>query len=157
MTEIIKRTTTMFLLLFFLLFLYIFGNNTSFIFFISLISIYSFYEWISISSKQIIFLPIFVILNSVLYYFNVLDTYYLSITALFFWSILIYSMILLRNQLKMFIRKYYMIIGRFIFSSFFLILTNMYPYDNSLKSDSNLIDNKLYFLFFIMKSSKLLQ
>ena len=155
MTEIIKRTTTMFLLLFFLLFLYIFGNNTSFIFFISLISIYSFYEWISISSKQIIFLPIFVILNSVLYYFNVLDTYYLSITALFFWSILIYSMILLRNQLKMFIRKYYMIIGLFIFSSFFLILTNMYPYDNSLKSDSNLIDNKLYFLFFIMLISSI--
>ena len=84
MTEIVKRSITIFLLFFFLSFLYLFGNNTAFIFFISVVSIYSLYEWTSISSKHIVFLPIFIILNSVLYYFDFVNTYYLSIITLFF-------------------------------------------------------------------------
>tara|TARA_S200000501_G_C20732278_1_gene703376 strand:- start:245 stop:784 length:540 start_codon:yes stop_codon:yes gene_type:complete len=64
-------------------------------------------------------------------------------------------MILLNNQLKIFVKKYYMIIGMFIFSSFFLLLTNMYPYDVALSSDSHLIDNKNYLLFFIILISSI--
>ena len=155
MTEIVKRSITIFLLFFFLSFLYLFGNNTAFIFFISVVSIYSFYEWTSISSKHIAFLPTFIILNSVLYYFDFVNTYYLSIITLLVWVILIYSMILLSNQLKIFIRKYYMIIGLYIFSSFFLILINMYPHDVTMTSHSYLIDNKHYFLFIIILISSI--
>ena len=155
MTEIVKRSFTVFLLFFFLSFLYLFGNNTAFIFFISVVSIYSLYEWTSISSKHIVFLPIFIILNSVLYYFDFVNTYYLSIITLLVWVILIYSMILLSNQLKIFIRKYYMIIGLYIFSSFFLILINMYPHDVTMTSHSYLIDNKHYFLFIIILISSI--
>ena len=155
MNEIAKRTFTMFNLFFFLSFLYLFGNNTLLILFISVVSIYSLYEWMSISSSHVIFLPIFVILNSILYYFEFVNTYYLSIITLLVWVILIYSMIYLRNQLKTFIRKYYMIIGLFIFSSFFLILINLYPYDVAMTSHSNLIDNKHYFLFFIILISSI--
>ena len=155
MTEIVKRTITVFFLFFFLSFLYLFGNNTAFIFFISVVSIYSFYEWMSISSKDIVFLPTFIILNSVLYYFDFVNTYYLSIITLLVWVILIYSMILLSDQLKMFIRKYYMIIGLYIFSSFFLILINMYPHDVTMTSHSYLIDNKHYFLFIIILISSI--
>ena len=155
MTEIVKRTITVFLLFFFLSFLYLFGNNTAFIFFISVVSIYSLYEWMSISSKHIVFLPAFIILNSVLYYLDFVNTYYLSIITLLVWVILIYSMILLSNQLKIFIRKYYMIIGLYIFSSFFLILINMYPHDVTITSHSYLIDNKHYFLFIIILISSI--
>ena len=155
MTEIVKRTFTVFLLFFFLSLLYLFGNNTAFIFFISILSIYSLYEWTLISSGHIVFLPIFIILNSILYYYDFVNTYYLSIVTLSVWTALIYSMILLSNQLKTFIRKYYMIIGLFIFSSFFLILINMYPHDVTMTSDSNLIDNKHYFLFFIILISSI--
>ena len=140
MTEIVKRTITILLLFFLLSFLYIFGDNTAFILFISLVSIYSLYEWTSISSKHIVFLPTFIILNSLLYYFDIINTYYLSIITLLVWVILIYSMILLSNQLKIFIRKYYMIIGLYIFSSFFLILINMYPHDVTITSYGYLID-----------------
>ena len=155
MTEIIKRTLTAFLLFSFLSFLYLFGNNITFIFFISIVSIYSFYEWISIPSKSIIFLPTFVILNYILYYSNFVNTFYLAIFTLLIWVILIFAMILLNNQLKMLIRKYYVIIGMFIFSSFFLLLTNMHPYDVTLLSDSHLIDNKKYLLFFIILISSI--
>ena len=155
MNEIIKRTLTAFLLFSFLSFLYLFGNNITFIFFISIVSIYSFYEWISIPSKSIIFLPTFVILNYILYYSNFVNTFYLAIFTLLIWVILIFAMILLNNQLKMLIRKYYVIIGMFIFSSFFLLLTNMHPYDVTLLSDSHLIDNKKYLLFFIILISSI--
>ncbi len=155
MNEIIKRTLTAFLLFSFLSFLYFYGNNSAFIIFISIVSIYSFYEWISITSKHIILLPIFVILNSILYYFDIFNIYYLSIITLLIWVILLSSMILLNNQLKIFVKKYYMIIGMFIFSSFFLLLTNMYPYDVALSSDSHLIDNKNYLLFFIILISSI--
>ena len=155
MNEIIKRTLTAFLLFSFLSLLYFYGNNSTFIIFISIVSIYSFYEWISITSKHIVFLPVFVILNSILYYFDFVNTYYLSIITLLIWVILISSMILLNNQLKIFIKKYYMITGMFIFSSFFLLLTNMYPYDVALSSDSHLIDNKNYLLFFIILISSI--
>ena len=155
MTEIGKRTLTTFLLLSFLSFLYIFGNNTTFIAFISIISIYSFYEWTSISSKHIIFLPIFIILNLTLYYIDFINAYYLSIATSLVWLILIYSMIFLSDHLKIFIRKYFILIGLFIFSSFFLLLINMYPYDVTLESDNNLVDNKHYFLFFIILISSI--
>ena len=150
MTESIKRTLTMFLLFFFLSLLYLFGNNTAFIFFISIVSIVSLYEWILISSKHIAFLPAFVISNSLLYYSDFVNIYYLSIVTLLVWTILIYSMILLTTQLKIFIRKYYMIIGLFIFSSFFLLSVNMYPHDVAMTSDRNLVNNKHYILFFII-------
>ena len=119
MTETVKRIFTAFFLFSFLSLLYLFGNNTAFILFISIVSIYSLYEWTSITSKHIAYLPAFIILNSLLYYFDFINTYYLSIITLLVWAILIYSMILLSNQLKIFIRKYYMIIGLYIFSSFF--------------------------------------
>ena len=155
MTEIVKRTITMLLLFFLLSFLYIFGDNTAFILFISIVSIYSLYEWTSISSKHIVFLPAFIILNSLLYYFDFVNTYYLTIITLLIWLILIYSMIFLSNQLKTFIRKFYMIIGLYIFSSFFLIAINMYPHDVTIVSYSNLIDNKHYFLFIIILISSI--
>ena len=155
MTEIVKRTFTAFILFLFLSFLYLFGNNLAFIIFISIVSIASLYEWTLISSKHIMILPIFVVLNMTLYYYDFVNTYYLSILTLLVWAILIYSMMLLSNQLKTFIRKYYTIIGLFIFSSFFLLLMNMYPHDVTMRSNDYLIDNKHYFLFFIILISSI--
>ena len=48
-----------------------------------------------------------------------------------------------------------MIIGLYIFSSFFLILINMYPHDVTMTSHSYLIDNKHYFLFIIILISSI--
>ena len=155
MTETVKRTFTAFLLFSFLLFLYLFGNNAAFILFISIVSIYSFYEWTSIPSKHIAYIPAFIILNSLLYYLDFINTYYLSIITLLVWVILIYSMIMLSNQLKIFIRKYYMIIGLYIFSSFFLISINMYPHDVTMTPHGYLIDNKHYFLFIVVLISSI--
>lgn len=155
MTEIVKRTLTACLLFFSLSFLYLFGNNLAFIIFFSMVSIISFYEWTLISSKHIIALPIFIFLNLTLYYFDFVNIYYLSIITLLVWIILIYSMLSLSNQLKIFIRKYYVILGLFIFSSSFLLLINMYPHDVTMASDGNLIDNKHYFLFFIILISSI--
>ena len=155
MTEIAKRTLTTIFLFFFLSFLYLFGNNIALIFFISIVSIYSFYEWMLISSKHTVFLPIFFALNFLLYYFDIINTYYLSIITLLVWVILIYSIILLSNQMKVFIRKYHMIIGFFIFSSFFLLLINLHPHDTTITSDGTLVDNKNYFLFFIILISSI--
>lgn len=150
MTELVKRTFTTFLLFFLLSCLYVYGNDTVFILFFSIVAIYSFHEWLSISSKHIIFLPIFIILNSLFYYFNFINPYYLSIISLLVWIILIYSMIFFGKELKTFIRKYFVIIGLFMFSSFFLLLINMYPYDVTFSPAANLNDNKHYFLFLVI-------
>ena len=144
MIDFVKRTTTIFLLLISLSLLYIYANNTTFIIFIYILSIYSFYEWNSITSKHIFFLPLFTVVISLVHYFDFINIYYLSVVILFVWIILLYSMIFISNKLKTFMRENSTIIGLLIFSSFFLLLINMYPYKVTLESDNNLIDNKHY-------------
>tara|TARA_Y200000002_G_scaffold11771_1_gene9649 strand:+ start:3186 stop:3725 length:540 start_codon:yes stop_codon:yes gene_type:complete len=58
-------------------------------------------------------------------------------------------MIFFSTQLKEFIKKYFITLGLFIFSSFFLISMNMYPYDVTMLYDNSLIDNKHYILLLI--------
>ncbi len=149
MIDFVKRTTTIFLLLISLSLLYIHANNTTFIIFIYILSIYSFYEWNSITSKHIFFLPLFTVVISLVHYFDFINIYYLSVVILFVWIILLYSMIFISNKLKTFMRENSTIIGLLIFSSFFLLLINMYPYKVTLESDNNLIDNKHYILLLV--------
>lgn len=155
MTELAKRTFTIFLLLSFLSSLYIFGNNTAFILFIFILSIYSLYEWVTITSNHIAIIPIFTIFCLLLYYFDSINVYYLSIITLFTWIIIIYSMFFLREQFKLFVKKYFIVIGLFIFSSFLFLLLNMYPYDVAIKHNNNILDNKHYFLFLITLTSSI--
>ena len=149
MIDFVKRTTTIFLLFISLLVLYIYASNTGLIIFIYILSIYSFYEWNSITSKHIFFLPLFTAVISLFYYLDFINIYYLSIIILFVWIILLFSMLFISNEFKIFIRKNSTIIGYLIFSSFFLLLINMYPYKITIGSENNLIDNKHYFLFLI--------
>ena len=149
MNETVKRTITLFLLFFFLAFLYVYGNNIAFLSFIYILSIFSFYEWISIGSKHIALLPIFIILISLFHYINVINIFYLSILTLIVWIILIYSMIVISDKVKIFLKKNFTSIGFFIFTSFFLILINMFPISNTLHYDNNLVDHKLYILFLV--------
>tara|TARA_B100001564_G_scaffold343403_1_gene339931 strand:+ start:2353 stop:2892 length:540 start_codon:yes stop_codon:yes gene_type:complete len=64
-------------------------------------------------------------------------------------------MIFNREKLQLFIKKYFIVIGLFILLPFSLLLINMYPYSNTLTSNSNLVDNKHYFLFLILLISSI--
>ena len=155
MTELLRRSLTVFLLFTLLSFLYVYGNNFIFISLIYIVSILSFYEWNTINHNRYVYFFLFVFMLTFLDYTHAINIYYLALVNLLGWIILIYLMIFNREKLQLFIKKYFIVIGLFILLPFSLLLTNMYPYSNTLTSNSNLVDNKHYFLFLILLISSI--
>lgn len=149
MNELIKRTFTILLLFSLLALLFIHGNNAAFYLTIYIISILSFYEWTRINTKNNIPVILFIISMPLFFYLNIINIFYLSLVMLIGWSILIYGMIWIRNNIKVFIKKNFITIGFFIFTSFFLLLINIYSQKSSSPYNNNFTDTKYYFLFLI--------
>ena len=150
MSETSMRFITILGIILFVGTIFIFGNYFSFIISIFLISTYAFYEWITITSKSKLHLLLFLILISLIYYSPYIDIMILSYTSLAIWIVFIGIMLFNVNFLKYLIRRESILIGLFIFTSFFCILTNFFLDDNSVSEDMSLIDSKYYLLFFIM-------
>ncbi len=154
MTELNKRTLTIVLLFSLFALLFTYGNNEAFYLTIYILSIFSFYEWTHINSKNNISVMLFFIIAMPLFFYLFINIFYLSLGMLIGWLILICSMIFLRNSTKMFIKKYFITIGFFIFTSFFLILMHMYS-PSALSYNNNLLENKHNFLFLIILISSI--
>ena len=149
MTELSKRIFTIFLILPFLALLFIYGNNTAFYISIYILSIISFYEWTHINSKNNIPVVIFIISMPLLVYLNVINLLFLSLVVLISWVILIYCMILIRDRTREFIKKNFILIGFIIFTSFFLLLIDIYSQANTSSYNNIILHNKYYILFLI--------
>ena len=154
MTELNKRTLTIVLLFSLFALLFTYGNNEAFYLTIYILSIFSFYEWTHINSKNNISVMLLFIIAMPLFFYLFINIFYLSLGMLIGWLILICSMIFLRNSTKMFIKKYFITIGFFIFTSFFLILMHMYS-PSALSYNNNLLENKHNFLFLIILISSI--
>lgn len=154
MTELNKRTLTIVLLFSLFALLFTYGNNEAFYLTIYILSIFSFYEWTHINSKNNIPVMLFFIIAMPLFFYLFINIFYLSLGMLIGWLILICSMIFLRNSTKMFIKKYFITIGFFIFTSFFLILMHMYS-PSALSYNNSLLESKHNFLFLIILISSI--
>jgi len=149
MTEIFKRIATIVILVSLLFLLFIYGTNVSFIVIIYLITILSFYEWLRLTSKPIYYIFPFFLLLILLDYFKTIDIYFLSLLILPLLVILASLTFSNESYLRTKIKQFSITFGIFITVSFFLFLTNFYPYDNTLQSNAKLIDNKHYFIILI--------
>ena len=130
--------------------IFILDNYFSFIITIFIISTYAFYEWISITSKSKLYLLLFLIIISLIYSQPFIDTRTISFVTLGIWIVFIMIMYFNTNLFKYLIRKQSIIIGLFIFSSFFYLLTNFFLDNNLVSNDITIMDSKYYLLFFII-------
>ena len=149
MSELSKRILTILLIFPFLALLFIYGNNTAFYISIYILSIISYYEWTHINSKNNIPVIFFIISMPLLIYLNIINLLYLSLALLIGWIILIYCMILIGDHTKEFIKKNFILIGFIIFTSFFLLLINIYSQANTSSYNNILLHNKYYILLLI--------
>ena len=149
MTELSKRILTILLIFSLLALLFLYGNNTTFYIAIYILSIVSFYEWTQINSRNKIPFVLFTILMPLLFYSNIINGFYLSFAVLIGWVIIIYCMIFLRDYTKVFVKKYFITIGFFVFTSFFFILIDIYSQNNTLTYNNIFIHNKYYILLLI--------
>jgi phosphatidate cytidylyltransferase len=149
MTEFFKRVATIAVLVFILALLFLYGSNTSLVVSIYLVTLLSFHEWLRISSKSKYYIFPFFILIYVLDYNKSID---IGIYSLFFLSLLIIMMYLTFNHesyLREKIKQHSLFYGVILNLSFFLFLTNLFPYDNTLPMKSYIIDNKHYYIILI--------
>ena len=149
MSELSKRLFTLIPVLFLLSILFIYGNNFSLVATIYLISIYSFYEWIKITSKPVFLVFFFIILILSLDYYELINMFYYSIFSLVVWLLLILSMLFFSEHLKNLLKNYSELIGFFIIFSLFIHLINLYPQNVTFQHQNNLINNKYYFIILI--------
>ena len=149
MTEIFKRIATTVILVSLLFVLFAYGTNLSFIVIIYLITVFSFYEWLRLTSKPIYFIFPYFILLILLDYSKTIDIYFLSLLILPLLLILVSLTFSDESYLRTKIKQFSTTFGIFITVSFFLFLTNFYPYDNTLQTNAKLIDNKHYFIILI--------
>ena len=149
MTELYKRIFTILLIFSLLAMLFIYGNDEAFYISIYILSIVSFYEWTQISSKNNMPVIFFTITMPLLVYLDIINILYLSLVVLIGWIIIICCMFIIRDYTKVFIKKYFVIIGFFIFTSFFLLLIHIYSQINTLPYSNILIHNKYYILLLI--------
>jgi phosphatidate cytidylyltransferase len=149
MTELSKRILTILLIFSLLALLFIYGNNIAFYVSIYILSIVSFYEWTHVNSKNNIPVVLFTIVMPLLFYLNIINNFYLSLAVLIGWAIIIYCMILFRDQTKLFIKKYFISIGFIILASFFLLLTHIYSQANTSPFNNILTHNKYFILLLI--------
>ena len=149
MPEFVRRIATIIVLVSILAILFIYGTNTSLVFTIYLVTLLSFSEWLSITSKSKYYIAPFFILLFLTDYIKWVD---ISLFSLIFLILLIIMMYLTFNHqlyLREKIKQYSLFYGVVLNLSFFIFLTNLYPYDNTLGTQSYLIENKHYFIILI--------
>ena len=149
MSEFVKRVTTTAVLISILALLFLYGTNSSVVFAIYFVTLLSFNEWLSITLKSKYYIAPFFLLLCIIDYNKWVD---IGLFSLFFLILLVIMMYLAFNHesyLREKIKQYSLFYGVILNLSFFLFLTNLYPYDNTLGTQSYLIDNKHYFIILI--------
>ena len=149
MTEFYKRVITIIALVSVLLLLFSYGSNTSLEIAIYLVTLLSFHEWLSISSKSKFYIAPFFVLLCLIDYYKWINIGLFSISILFLLAIMMYLTFTHETYLREKIKKHSLMYGVIINLSFFLYLINLYPYDNRLGTQSYLLDNKHYFIILI--------
>ena len=149
MIEFSKRIVTITILISILALLFFYGSNTSLVITIYLVTLLSFHEWLNMTSKSKHYILPFFILLYLLDYSKWVDIGIFSIIFLVFLTVIVYLTFTHESYLRGKIRKYSLFYGVILNSSFFLFLTNLYPYDNTLGTQSYLLDNKHYFIILI--------
>ncbi len=149
MSEFFKRLATITVLVSILALLFLYGSNTSLEIAIYLITLLAFHEWLNISSKSKYYILPFFILLYLIDHNKWIDIALLSILILILFAIMIYLTFNHESYLRDKIKQYSLLYGVIINLSFFLFLINLYPYDNRLGIQSNLIENKHYFIILI--------
>ncbi len=150
MPEYLIRTATGMFMFGLLALLFYFGTNFSFNVTIYIISLVAYLEWLRLTSKSIVFFLPFLVLLIFLNHISVINLTMFSYICMFMWLLLAIYLFYFKRILQNFIKKYSLLIGTLIISSFFILLINLYPSNNTLIIDNDLIDNKLYFLILIL-------
>ena len=149
MTEFSKRVSTSVVLVSILALLFLYGSNTSLVITIYLVTLLSFHEWLTITSKSKYYIIPFFVLLHLTDYNKWIDIGLFSQFLLLLLIIMIYQTFNHESYLREKIKKYSLFYGVILNSSFFLILINLYPYDNTLSTQSYLLENKHYFIILI--------
>ena len=149
MPEFVKRVATIIVLVSILSLLFLYGTNTSLMFTIYLVTLLSFNEWLSITSKSKYYIAPFFALLCLIDYNKWVDIGLFSQLFLMLLIIMMYLTFNHESYLREKIKQYSLFYGVILNLSFFLFLTNLYPYDNTLGTQSNLIENKHYFIILI--------
>ena len=149
MNEFSKRVVTIAVLVSILALLFFYGSNTSLVVAVYLVTLLSFHEWLSITSKPKYYILPFFVLLYLIDYNKWID---IGLFSLFFLVLLIIMMYLTFNHesyLREKIKRHSLFYGVILNASFFLFFTNLYPYDNTLGTQSYLLENKHYFIILI--------
>ncbi len=149
MIEFFRRVATITILVSILALLFLFGSNTSLVITIYLVTLLSFHEWLSITSKPKYYTLPFFILLYLIDYNRWVDIGTFSLIFLALLIITMYQIYTHESYLREKIKQHSLFYGVILNSSFFLFLTNLYPYDNTLGTQSYLLDNKHYFIILI--------
>ena len=149
MTELIKRIITVSIILSLLSLLFIYGTNSLFLIIIYLVTAFSFYEWLRLTSKSIYYMIPFIILLSVVDNYNFIPIDMFIMVFILFIIIMIYLTFYHQQFLRDKIKSYSLLLGTSLTFSLFFFLINLYPIDNTLLRDTSLIDNKHYFIILI--------
>ena len=149
MTELIKRIITVSIILSLLSLLFIYGTNSLFLIIIYLVTAFSFYEWLRLTSKSIYYMIPFIILLSVVDNYNFIPIDMFIMVFILFIIIMIYLTFYHQQFLRDKIKSYSLLLGTSLIFSLFFFLINLYPIDNTLLRDTSLIDNKHYFIILI--------
>ena len=149
MPEFVKRVATIIVLVSILALLFLYGSNTSLVITIYLVTLLSFNEWLSITSKSKYYIIPFFILLCLIDYNRWIDIGFFSLFFLILLVIMMYLTFNHESYLREKIKQYSLFYGGILNLSFFLFLTNLYPYDNTLGTQTYLIENKHYFIILI--------
>ena len=149
MNEFVKRVATITVLVSILALLFLYGSNTSLVVAIYFVTLLSFNEWLSITSKSKYYVAPFFLLLCIMDYNKWVDIGLISLFFLILLLIIMYLAINHESYLREKIKQYSLFYGVILNLSFFLFLTNLYPYDNTLGTQSYLIENKHYFIILI--------
>ena len=149
MTEFLNRVATTAVLVSILALLFLYGSNTALVFTIYLVTLLSFHEWLSITSKSKYYILPFFILLLLLDYNKWIDIGIFSVFFLLLIIIMIYLTFIHELYFREKIKQYSLFYGVILNLPFFLFLTNLYPYDNTLGTQSYLLENKHYFIILI--------
>tara|TARA_B100000123_G_scaffold222644_1_gene171225 strand:- start:4146 stop:4958 length:813 start_codon:yes stop_codon:yes gene_type:complete len=149
MTEFFKRVATIMVLVLILTLLFLYGTNTSLLVAIYSVTLLSFHEWLSITTKSKYYILPFLVLIYLIDYIKVIDIVVFTQISLLLLIIMVYLTFVHESYLREKIKQHSLFYGIFLNLSFFLFLTNLYPYDNTLGTQSYLMDNKHYFVILI--------
>ena len=149
MPEFVKRVATIIVLVSIIALLLLYGTNTSLVITIYTVTLLSFNEWLSITSKSKYYIIPFFLLLCLIDYNKWVDIVLFSLLFLILLIIMMYLTFNHESYLREKIKQFSLFYGVILNSSFFLFLTNLYPYDNALGTETYLIENKHYFIILI--------